>query len=216
MNKTKIRVGCATAIALLAAGLTVFATAGPSVLKVDPASGSSAPSSPVTVCGNASLLTGPSSAPAGAVSVPAGDNARCSPAHSPRAGPTGSHRARTRSGRASSPRSTPSSNDTLIGGPGAILNGQNENDFAVAGSGTNVTVEYLTIENFTAPESQAAVNQNLSSGLGGRELDHPEQPQRGRRDGGCQRRAQQRLPDQERPVRVPDLFGLRLGPGRPT
>ncbi len=164
MNKTKIRVGCATAIALLAAGLTVFATAGPSVLKVDPASGSSAPSSPVTVCGNASLLTGPSSAPAGAVSVPAGDNSALF-AGALTASRTywfapGTHTL----GSSEFAQIDASSNDTLIGGPGAILNGQNENDFAVAGSGTNVTVEYLTIENFTAPESQAAVNQNLSTG----------------------------------------------------
>ena len=48
--------------------------------------------------------------------------------------------------------------------PGAILNGQDKNDFAIAGPGTNVTIEYLTIENFTAPQSQGAVNQNLVSG----------------------------------------------------
>ena len=57
-----------------------------------------------------------------------------------------------------------SNNDTFIGGPGAILDGQDKNDFAIAGSGTDVTIEYLTIQNFTAPQSQGAVNQNLSSG----------------------------------------------------
>src|SRR5271167_2463410 len=75
MTRTKAVVGYFAAIALLLGGVTALAASGPSVLRSSVAGASSAPTSPpVTVCANASLLTGPSSAPAGAVSVPAGDN----------------------------------------------------------------------------------------------------------------------------------------------
>ena len=64
--RSKAVVGCIAAIVPLAGGLTLFAVSGPVVFKTSPASGSSAPSSPpVTVCGNAGLLSGPSSAPSG-------------------------------------------------------------------------------------------------------------------------------------------------------
>ncbi len=174
-RRVRILVCYAGTAAVLACGLTIFAVSDPSTLETLPASASSAPSSPpITVCANASLLTGPSSAPSGAVSVPAGDNtAQFSGALA--ANTTywlapGTHTL----GSGEFAQIDAASNDTFIGGSGAILNGQNQNDFAIAGSGTNVTIEYLTIENFTAPESQAAVNQGLSSGVGGRELDHRE------------------------------------------
>ncbi|MFZ0250263.1 MAG: hypothetical protein WAL61_09985, partial [Acidimicrobiales bacterium] len=74
-SRARAIVGYATAVALLAGGLTVFAVSGPPTLETLPAAASSAPASPpVTVCANASLLTGPSSAPPGAVTVAAGDN----------------------------------------------------------------------------------------------------------------------------------------------
>jgi hypothetical protein len=152
-------------VALLAAGLAVVGFADPSLLKTAPALGSTAPSSPpVTVCGNSSLLTGPSSAPPGAVSVPAGDNSALF-ASTLGASETywfapGTHTL----GSGEFAQIDAANNDTLVGGPGAILDGQDKNDFAIAGSGTNVTIEYLTIEDFTAPQSQGAVNQNLSSG----------------------------------------------------
>ena len=107
-GRTRALLGCTTAIVLLAGGLTVFAASGPTALTTSPASATSAPSSPpVAVCGNASLLTGPSSAPPGAVTVPAGDNAAFFDSSRRRRRPTGSHRARTRSVPGSTPRSTP-------------------------------------------------------------------------------------------------------------
>ena len=153
------------AIALLAGGATALAVSGPSAHQISAAATSSAPSSPpVTVCGNASLLTGPASAPPGAVTVAAGnDSAQFGgtlPSSTTYWFAPGTHTL----GSSEFAQIDASSNDTFIGAPGAVLNGQDENDFAIAGSGTNVTIEYLTIENFTAPESQGAVNQNLSSG----------------------------------------------------
>ena len=48
-------------------------------------------------------------------------------------------------------------------GPGPILNGQDDNDYAIAGSGTNVTIEYLTIENFTAPQTRGRGQRGTSA-----------------------------------------------------
>jgi len=163
-SRTRVLAGYAAAVTLLAAGLAVVGFADPSLLKTEPASSTAPSSPPVTVCGNSSLLTGPSSAPAGAVSVPAGDNSALF-AGTLGASTTywfapGTHTL----GSGEFAQIDAANNDTLIGGPGAVLDGQDKNDFAIAGSGTNVTIEYLTIENFNAPQSQGAVNQNLSSG----------------------------------------------------
>ena len=158
-------VGYVAAVALLGGGIAVFGFARPSALRTPAASGSLAPSSPpVTVCGNATLLTGPATPPAGAVTVPAGDDSTVFsstlPADTTYWFAPGTHTL----GTGEYAQIDAGTNDTFIGGPGAVLEGQDKNDDAVAGSGTNVTIEYLTIQDFTAPQSQAAVNQGLSSG----------------------------------------------------
>jgi len=55
-----------------------------------------------------------------------------------------------------------------MGGPGAIISGQGDNEYAFVASYqapfvTNVTIEYLTIEDFVPPGSQGAVNSNAGS-----------------------------------------------------
>ena len=164
-SRTRVLVGYSTVAALLAVGLTVFVVSGPSALKGSAAGASSAPSSPpVVVCGNTSLLTGPSSAPAGAVSVAAGDNsslfASTLPASTTYWFAAGTHTL----GSGEFAQIDASNNDIFIGGPGAVINGQDKNNYAIAGSGTNVTIEYLTIEDFTAPQQEGVVNGNLASG----------------------------------------------------
>ena len=164
-SRTRVLVGYSTVAALLAAGLTVFAESGPSTLKSSVAGASSAPSSPpVVVCGNTSLLTGPSSAPAGAVSVAAGDNsslfASTLPASTTYWFAAGTHTL----GSGEFAQIDASNNDKFIGGPGAVISGQDKNNYAIAGSGTSVTIEYLTIEDFTAPQQEGVVNGNLASG----------------------------------------------------
>ncbi len=164
-SRTRVLVGYSTVAALLAAGLTVFAVSGPSTLKSSVAGASSAPSSPpVVVCGNTSLLTGPSSAPAGAVSVAAGDNsslfASTLPASTTYWFAAGTHTL----GSGEFAQIDASNNDKFIGGPGAVISGQDKNDYAIAGSGTSVTIEYLTIEDFTAPQQEGVVNGDLASG----------------------------------------------------
>ena len=126
----------------------------------------------MTVCGNSSLLGGPSSAPAGAVTVPVGDNSKLFsnqlPDHTTYYFAVGPHYL----GSGQYTQIQPGSNDTFIGAPGAIISGDNlnspgyvQNNFAFVGTGTattGVTIEYLTIENFSPPGSQGAVNTNSS------------------------------------------------------
>ncbi len=52
----------------------------------------------------------------------------------------------------------PQNGDTFIGAPGAILNGEGINQSAFDGTSTGVTIEYLTVENFVAPDGQMVVN----------------------------------------------------------
>ena len=103
-------------------------------------------------------------APAGTVSVPAGDDssvfASTLPADTTYWFAAGTHTL----GTGQFTQIDASNSDTFIGAPGAVLDGQDENDFAFEGSGTDVTIEYLTIENFVAPQFQGVVNQGLSSG----------------------------------------------------
>jgi Right handed beta helix region len=130
------------------------------------AGGGGAPSSPpVTVCGNTALLTGPSTAPAGAITVPAGDNSSLT---LNTAGATywfapGTHTL----GTGEYSQIIPSNGDTYLGAPGAVLDGQNLNDFAFTQTASNVTIEYLTIQNFGQPKgnnNQGVVNHDSGQG----------------------------------------------------
>ena len=138
------------------------------------ASATSAPAplaaAPTAVCGNAEVLSGPAAAPAGAVTVPAGNNASLFgdqlPANTTYYFAAGTHYL----GSGEYAQINPGRNDTFTGAPGAIISGDDpgspgyhQNDFAFAGNGTGitgVTIEYLTIENFSPPGSQGAVNTN--------------------------------------------------------
>jgi hypothetical protein len=56
----------------------------------------------------------------------------------------------------------PGDDDTYIGAPGAIISGQGDNDFAFTQTATDVTIEYLTIEGFTPPGNEGAVNSSAA------------------------------------------------------
>jgi hypothetical protein len=108
------------------------------------------------VCGNAALLTGPSTPPAGAVTVAAGDNSATvlNNADTTYWFAPGVHTL----GDDDGDQIIPADGDVYIGGPGAILNGRDKNDFAFTQAAANVTIKYLTIENFVAAENQGVVN----------------------------------------------------------
>jgi hypothetical protein len=143
-----------------------FATSsGPSTDDVAPTLGSAPSSPPVAICGNASELTGPSSAPAGAVTVPAGNDSALTASYELAANTTywlapGVHTL----GTGPYSQFQPDEGDTFLGAPGAIVDGQGLNQFAFTfdpdGSTANVTIEYLTIRNFTSGEGEGVVNQN--------------------------------------------------------
>jgi hypothetical protein len=128
-----------------------------------PAPNGSWPSSPpAKICGNTSLLSGPATAPVGAITVPAGNNSSLDLGQ---AGKTywfapGVHTL----GTGEYSQIIPSDNSTYIGAPGAIIDGQGKNRYAFTQQARNVTIKYLTIRNFVAPNSEGTVNHD--SGVG--------------------------------------------------
>lgn len=57
----------------------------------------------------------------------------------------------------------PLAGDVFMGAPGAVIDGQNSNQSAFVGSATNVTIEYLTIQDFVPPGGQYVVNHDEAS-----------------------------------------------------
>ncbi len=112
------------------------------------------------ICGNATILTGPSTPPKGAVVVPAGDNSSFVPAPQTTywlAGGTHTF------GGSPYGQIIAADGDVFVGGPGAVLDGRLTNQYAFTGNASNVTVEYLTIRRFGANGSnngQGVVNHN--------------------------------------------------------
>jgi Right handed beta helix region len=158
----------ALAAAIVLAGCGTHSSAGLSAPAVaNQTTGSllaSAVAKPFHACDNASLLTGPSEPPPGSITVKAGDNSTFAPA----ANTTywfapGTH---TLGGGAYG-QIIPASNDVFIGGPGAVLDGRLTNLYAFTQRATNVTIEYLTIQNFgPAGSNQNAGVVNHDSGVG--------------------------------------------------
>ena len=118
-------------------------------------------SPPVQICGNSSILNGPATAPAGAITVPAGDNSsfNFSQANKTFYFSTGRHTIGT--GQFS--QIIPGSGSTYIGAPGAILDGQNVNNYAFTQTATNVTIKNLEITGFKPPSNEGAVNGSASN-----------------------------------------------------
>ena len=58
----------------------------------------------------------------------------------------------------------PANNDTFVGAPGAILDGQNQNVYAFTQHATGVTIEFLEIRHFVSPLDQGVVNHDAGTG----------------------------------------------------
>jgi hypothetical protein len=112
---------------------------------------------PAQICGNNSVLGGgPTAAPAGAITVPAGNNSNVD---LEQAGKTywfapGTHTL----GTDQYSQIQPGDKSAYIGAPGAILDGQNKNNYAFTGHATGVTIKYLTIQHFNSPSDEGVVN----------------------------------------------------------
>jgi hypothetical protein len=130
--------------------------------------GAGAPTSPHVRWCETGLPTSPyTSAPHGAVTVPAGNNSgfNFSTAKTIYWFAAGTHTLGTSTGG----QIDPADGDTYLGAPGAVLNGQNVNQYAFIGNyqdlaDENVTIEYLTIENFQPSQGGGAVNGNGNNG----------------------------------------------------
>ena len=127
-----------------------------------------APSSPpVTWCESGLPASPYTSAPAGAVTVPAGNNSSfdfSTPDTTYWFAP-GTHTLGTSAGG----QINPAKGDTYMGAPGAVIDGQKVNQYAFIGdyqdlSDENVTIEYLTIQNFNPSQGGGAVNGNGNNG----------------------------------------------------
>jgi len=111
------------------------------------------PAGPV-ICGNQTILgAGPTSPPPGFFTVPAGDNSNLTPNF---ANPgfsvpgmkfwfaPGVHTV----GNDAFAQIIPGANTIFTGAPGAVIDGQKINNYAFTGGAANVTITYLTIQNF--------------------------------------------------------------------
>jgi parallel beta-helix repeat protein len=138
-----------------------------------PASRAAGPASPpARICGNQAILAGgPASPPRGAVTIPAGDDSGTAIERSFAIRPdstywfaAGIHTL----GTGELNEIIPAKGDTFVGAPGAILDGQGDNHYAFDGNASNVTIKYLTVQDFghgssaTSPSgdnaNQAVVN----------------------------------------------------------
>jgi hypothetical protein len=157
-----LAIGCAAAvIGIEYKALSAAPAPGFPRLEHSPAAPLTPP--PARVCGNNAILRGgPTSAPPGSVTVPPGNNADVNWG-----------RARTTYwlapgihtlGRGVYDQIIPGSGSTYIGAPGAVVDGQHLNNTAFGGNVANVTVKYLTIQNFSTPGNQGAVNASAAAG----------------------------------------------------
>ncbi|MFD7875635.1 right-handed parallel beta-helix repeat-containing protein [Streptomyces sp. NPDC059766] len=109
---------------------------------------------------------GPATAPAGAVTVdPAvtGDLAaktRSSPPNTTFWLRPGKHRL----DRDRYAQVVPKKGDVYLGAPGAVLDGRRTNQYAFSGTAPDVTIRYLTVQGFAAPQNEGVVNHDSADG----------------------------------------------------
>ena len=116
------------------------------------------------VCGDASILNGPTTAPAGAVVVPPGENLYNANQANP-AGTTFYLLAGTHTLVANMfGQVIPKDGNSYIGAPGAIFDGQGINRYAFTQKAANVTVKHLTVTGFVAPGDEGVVNHDYATG----------------------------------------------------
>ncbi|MEU2624246.1 right-handed parallel beta-helix repeat-containing protein [Streptomyces sp. NPDC007157] len=129
-----------------------------------PSTSTSAARAVARVCANPAA--GPAKAPAGAVTVdPAvvGDLAsktKSSPANTTFWLRPGKHRLDPDRYA----QVIPKKGDRYLGAPGAVLDGGKKNQYAFAGTARDVTIRYLTVQRFVAPQNEGVVNHDSADG----------------------------------------------------
>ncbi|MFE0101601.1 right-handed parallel beta-helix repeat-containing protein [Streptomyces sp. NPDC059009] len=148
------------ALTLLATGC--MSTSGTPA--AEPSAEQSATTTRARVC--AAPPAGPAKAPKGAVTVDpkvAGDLAaktRSSPPHTTFWLRPGTHRL----DRDRYSQVVPKKGNRYLGAPGAVLDGRKVNQYAFGGSARDVTIRYLTVQGFVAPQDEGVVNHDSADG----------------------------------------------------
>jgi parallel beta-helix repeat protein len=158
--------GLVTVVWLTTSRSAATDTAGPDDSAQVPISSGPGPASPpVKVCGNNAILRGgPSSPPRGAVVIPPGDDSNTVLAHNWTIQPDTTYwfaAGRHTLGAGQYNQIIPADGDKFIGAPGAILDGQGDNHYAFTGIASDVTITYLTIQDFgvgSSPTSPSGDN----------------------------------------------------------
>ncbi len=161
---TTLRAGAGSVAAVVMAAVTGAGASALGQVMVGPGSavgqravaltGSSVPPpAAALVCGNPHQLSGPSEPPAAAVRVPAGNDGKMtfSKPHMTYWFASGLHTL----GGGKFGQIIPGNGDSYIGAPGAVLSGRQVNLYAFTQHASDVTIEYLTIENFGKPGDNA-------------------------------------------------------------
>ncbi|MEU1375021.1 right-handed parallel beta-helix repeat-containing protein [Streptomyces triculaminicus] len=58
----------------------------------------------------------------------------------------------------------PKEGNRYLGAPGAVLDGRKTNQYAFGGTARDVTIRYLTVERFVAPNNEGVVNHDMADG----------------------------------------------------
>ncbi|MEU5431875.1 right-handed parallel beta-helix repeat-containing protein [Streptomyces sp. NPDC020719] len=58
----------------------------------------------------------------------------------------------------------PKEGDSYLGAPGAVLDGKKTNQYAFGGTARNVSIRYLTVQGFVAPQNEGVVNHDSADG----------------------------------------------------
>ncbi len=111
-------------------------------------------------CSNEEWNNGPTSAPTNAITVPAGDNTGFNFTQDNKTFWFAPGEHKLAPGEFS--QITVGNGSTYIGGPGAVLSGNNDNKYAFAGNATNVHIAYLEVRNFGRGDNrdEGVINHN--------------------------------------------------------
>ncbi len=119
---------------------------------------------PAQICGNPEMWSGPATQPEGSIRVDPGTNlnevTRAHPAGTTFWLSPGTHTL----GPNEFGQVVPKDGNVYVGAPGAVLDGQRTNRYAFTQRAVNVSIRYLTIQNFVTPRDEGTVNHDSGSG----------------------------------------------------
>ncbi len=115
------------------------------------------PPAPARVCGSRGL-NGPPTPPPGARVVTPRQDLQAVADGSPRGKTFWLAPGRHHLGTDEFDQVVPKDGQSFVGAPGAVIDGRHVNRYAFVGDAADVTIEYLTVENFVSPANEGVVN----------------------------------------------------------